>query len=77
MNEMPHLEPTKIKLVKPARIVAVPDYVRDAINRQLDQALLDWPATATDRQCLYQQALSYYDEKGVMPSFTVVKAMPE
>ncbi len=56
-------------------IVIVPNVLRDAINARLDDALRDAPAEAVaEREHLYHQLLEYYDEHGVIPECSVVKA---
>ena len=55
-------------------IVIAPNVLRDAINARLDDVLRDAPAEAiAERDALYQQVLTYYDEHGIIPEFSVVK----
>jgi len=54
--------------------VVVPNELRDAINVKLDAALAGHPeATEKDRRVLYGQLLSYFNEHGCLPDFTVTK----
>lgn len=56
------------------RMVIVPNDLRDALNTALDAALRDVPPDAVnDRDVLYDQLLSFYDEHGYIPTFTVAK----
>ena len=51
--------------------VVVPNALRDAINAKLDKAILDCPGAAPHREELYAQLLSYFNENGVVPDFTL------
>lgn len=58
-------------------LVIVPNELSDAINVKLDEELKQWPdATGHDRDVLYHQVLAHYNEHGVLPDFTIVKAIP-
>jgi hypothetical protein len=50
------------------RFVVVPDTLRDAINRQLDEAYEITPGAAVDREAHYAAILQHFDEHGRMPS---------
>lgn len=56
------------------RLVIVPNELRDAINQKLDAALAKYPEAAQGREELYSQLLSYFDEHGALPDFTLRKA---
>jgi hypothetical protein len=56
--------------------VIVPDALSDAINAALDKAIRACPGAASERDALYQQLLSYYDEHGVIPEFSLEKRKP-
>ncbi len=51
--------------------VIVPNYVRDAINKRLDEALGDLPVPAPDREIMYDTLLRAYNETGQIPSFDI------
>ena len=53
------------------KIVTVPDSLDQAINTALDAAFVQTPAAEPDRAVLYQQLLAYFDEHGVIPTFTL------
>jgi hypothetical protein len=56
------------------RTVIVPNYVSDAINAKLDAAFVKVvPQAAKDRDELYQQLLTHFDEHGVVPNFELQK----
>lgn len=50
----------------------VPDSLRDAINAKLDAALAEVPDAAPDRDLFYEQVLSYFNQHGVLPDFSIV-----
>jgi len=52
-------------------IAIVPNYVRDAINAKLDDAYVIAPEAEIDRQIHYNALLTYFDEHGVIPDFTL------
>jgi len=52
-------------------IKIVPNYVRDAIYKKIDAALLKWPDAEPDRALFYKQLLQVYDEHGMIPDFTI------
>lgn len=57
------------------RLVVVPNVLGDAINARLDEVLRDAPPEAiAEREHLYQQILEYFDEHGIIPEFSLVKA---
>jgi hypothetical protein len=51
----------------------VPNELRDAINAKLDTAIAACPDAAKDRDDLYNQLLSYFDEHGEIPDFDLAK----
>jgi hypothetical protein len=54
--------------------VIVPDTLSKAINDKLDIVLNAMPPEAeASRAGLYQQLLSFYNENGYLPEFTVTK----
>ncbi len=55
-----------------SRMVVVPNALRDAINAKLDTAIAACPGAAGDREELYRQLLSHFDEHGEIPSFDLV-----
>jgi len=50
------------------KTVIVPNELRDAINRQLDEAYDETPAAAVDREAHYAAILAHFDEYGRLPS---------
>lgn len=58
------------------KLVVVPDSLAAAINARLDVALAACPDAQKDRDALYNQLLSYFDEHGVVPEFTLQKQSP-
>lgn len=54
-------------------MVLVPDYVNDAINKALDQALSAKPEAASRRDEFYSILLAYFDEHGYVPDFLITK----
>ena len=58
-------------------IVIVPNVLRDAINKKLDAAFVKVPEAEKDREVLYNQLLTYYDEHGVVPDFTIKEPTDE
>lgn len=55
----------------------VPNALRDQINAALDLALKDWlEHTLRDRDVLYREVLAYFNDYGMVPDFSVVKAIP-
>jgi len=53
--------------------VIVPNALRDAINKKLDDALGKVPDAAPDREHFYQMLLSYYNDHGELPDFDLQK----
>ena len=45
----------------------VPNEVRDAINKKLDDALKEFPEAECEREHLYVQLLDYFDMTGQIP----------
>jgi hypothetical protein len=62
----------------PDVFVVVPNDLRDAINAQLDAALVGLPQLSEeDRAHLYAQLLDYVDQHGALPTkFTIEKVRP-
>ena len=54
-------------------LVIVPNILREAINTKLDSAIAACPGAESNRDILYHQLLSYFDEFGCLPEFTVAK----
>lgn len=52
----------------------VPNSLRDAINARLDAALAEVPDAEKDREHLYHALLMHFNEHGVIPEFSIVKA---
>lgn len=55
------------------RTVIVPNYIANAINRKLDEQFKLHPNAEKDHEFLYKQLISYFDEHGVIPEFTLGK----
>ena len=53
------------------RMVIVPNSLRDAIMEKLDTEIAKHPDAEKDREVLYGQLLSYFDEHGVIPEFSL------
>jgi hypothetical protein len=57
-------------------LVIVPDCLANAINAKLDAALVHAPPEALAcRRHLYCQLLTYFNEHGIIPEFTVVRGV--
>ena len=56
--------------------VIVPNQLRDAIMGKLDAEFAKFPDAEIDRDVLYQQLLTYYDEHGCIPEFQLVRRDP-
>ena len=54
-------------------LVIVPNSLRDAINRKIDIALKGCPEAEVERDQFYERLLTYFDEYGVIPDFTLQK----
>ena len=59
------------------RIQIIPYDVHETINRELDQALEEWPEAIPDRELFYQQLVDYYDEYGDIPRFHIAHVVPK
>jgi len=57
--------------------VIVPDSLHNAINKKLDAAIRACPDAEKDRDALYSQVLSYFNEYGIIPEFTLAKRSGE
>ncbi len=57
-------------------LVIVPNVLRDAINKKLDEALKACPEAEVDRGIFYDRLLSHFNEHGVLPDFTLEKMEP-
>jgi hypothetical protein len=54
--------------------VVVPNSLSSAINQKLDEALVGFPdISEEDRDQLYRQLLSEFDERGLVPDFSIEK----
>jgi hypothetical protein len=49
----------------------VPDYIDEAINTKLDEAIHACPGAARDREILYSQLVNYFNEHGEIPDFSI------
>ncbi len=54
-------------------LVIVPDSLRAAIDKKLDEAYAKVPEASADREVHYHYLLSYFDEHGVIPEFELHK----
>ena len=54
-------------------IVIVPDSLREAINAKLDAAIKDHPDAEKDREHLFNQLLSFFDQHGYIPDFSLAR----
>lgn len=52
-------------------LVIVPNYLANALNAKLDAEIEKHPGAAKDRDELYSQLLSYVNEHGVIPDFSL------
>lgn len=52
-------------------LVVVPNYIRDAIHKKLDEQIALHPDAEKDREALYSQLLAYVNEHGVIPDFSL------
>ena len=52
-------------------LVIVPDSLAAAINAKLDAALAEIPEAAVDRDILYHRLLSFFNEHGYVPEFSI------
>ena len=50
-------------------MVIVPNELRDAINKKLDEKSEGLIYPESDRELMYNQLLDYYDNHGVIPDF--------
>jgi hypothetical protein len=57
-------------------IIIVPNVLRDAINKKLDEVLSEFPEAEKDRELFYHKLLEYFDEHGEIPDFTLTKKVP-
>ena len=57
------------------RLVAVPDYLLEKIDAELDKVMPD-EATDEDRAALRSQLLAFVDKYGKIPEFTVERHQP-
>jgi len=49
----------------------VPNDLRDAIYKKIDEQLVDRPALVEHRESIYLDLLNYFDEHGVIPDFSL------
>ena len=55
-----------------SRLVVVPNYLKDAINKKLDEVFKSLPQEAQkDRGNLYNQLLQAVDKYGYIPEFKI------
>lgn len=52
-------------------MVIVPNYIADEINARLDAEIEKHPRAARDRDELYRQLVSYVNDHGVIPDFSL------
>ena len=50
----------------------VPDSLRNTLYKQIDAAIEKVPEAAPERELFYEQLLSYFNENGVIPEFSLV-----
>lgn len=53
------------------RCVIVPNSLSEAIYAKVDAAIALVPAAAPDREFFYERILTYFDEHGEIPEFTL------
>ena len=53
--------------------VVVPNSLRNAINEKLDGAFAETPEAAPDRDIFYRRLLSFFNEHGYLPEFTLIR----
>jgi hypothetical protein len=53
--------------------LVVPDSLRHAIDEKLDAALKEAPEAARDRDHLFRQLLSFFNDHGYLPEFSLAK----
>lgn len=58
-------------------LVIVPDWLSANINSAIDKALDGRPCGPFDRDMIFQQLLSHYDEHGTIPDFSLTANEPE
>lgn len=51
----------------------IPDHIREAINKALNEQFIVTPDAAQWRNNLYNQVLEYFNEHGSLPDFTLEK----
>jgi len=57
--------------------LVVPDSLRHAINAKLDAAIAEHPDAERDREALYRHLLSFFNEHGYVPEFTLQKKLED
>lgn len=57
-------------------LVIVPNCLAAELNSRLDTEIAKHPEAAKDRDELYRQLLSYVDEHGVIPDFSLARTKP-
>ena len=55
-------------------IMIVPDELKSAINKKIDEAIAENPKAETAREYFFAELLKFYDEKGYIPEFKINKA---
>jgi len=54
----------------------VPNDLSDAIYKKIDEQLVDHPALVKHREEIYKDLLSYFDEYGKIPNFSLQEKGP-
>ena len=54
-------------------MVVVPNSLRDAINKKLDAEIDRHPGAEPDRDALFSHLLTFFNEHGYVPEFTLEK----
>lgn len=57
-------------------LVIVPECLRRDLEARLDEQIALCPDAAKDRDALYSQLLSYVNEHGVIPDFSLARKVP-
>jgi hypothetical protein len=58
-------------------LVVVPEYLRQELERRLDEQIALCPVAAVDRDELYRQLLAYVNEHGTIPDFSLAPPVEE
>lgn len=57
-------------------IVIVPNNLRDALYTKIDEQLVSHPGLIEQREEIYKDLLTYFDEHGVIPNFSLQEKKP-